>query len=598
MVKKKECEQCDRLLPVKSFHTNNRNKDGLQTYCQECMNDLARAYWHSEKGQVAREKANKANKVKREDKKKEHERTIKAWHLTKLIPVTYNTVYTSDNYKASTRLQNKKGSWFTILGKNTTGDTKTKYVIQFDDAPPQLTATPIDPRNRNFPSVCDIGFMGYGKYTQARNVKAHSIWRGIIHTIASNGKFSIDKSWYNFQTYLQDIRMLPNYTTWLQNNSYELSPDDQLYYSKETCVFVPRKENKARMLRIVKDKVYIDYKKKQICDSCRISKPFNSAMFPFVGITIFKELQTTCKACRIKQVSRASVDRKQYGRELTTQEREDIKQKQLDKIQRQKQQRSDTIAEEKRLKKEIYNNTEKPTHHLCSCCGETKEFTEEFFSKNLKGTRWGLRTVCKVCRSSQRKKSAQNKVTVVPETKTCSECHIEKPCTTKHYKATKKNSTGFEARCRECSKPYEAIRRKRRQKLPIPKLHKKISGGIFKHLTSLYGSKGNSITTDYLGCTTKQLIAHFNTGEFTHDDYLTNTTDKTLFHIDHIIPKKYYEPYLLFDEDNKPTKECTTAIKKCWNYRNLRILPATDNMIKSDVLDYDLVNKYKIRDLL
>ena len=57
-------------------------------------------------------------------------------------------------------------------------------------------------------------------------------------------------------------------------------------------------------------------------------------------------------------------------------------------------------------------------------------------------------------------------------------------------------------------------------------------------------------------------------------------------HKDHIIPQS------LFDHTNEE------EVKKCWNWRNLRYLPAEENMSKGDTLDMDLVKSYGIEDLL
>jgi hypothetical protein len=59
-------------------------------------------------------------------------------------------------------------------------------------------------------------------------------------------------------------------------------------------------------------------------------------------------------------------------------------------------------------------------------------------------------------------------------------------------------------------------------------------------------------------------------------------------HIDHIIPKK------IFIYDSYEDKE----FKKCWNYRNLRLLSKKENSSKRDKLDMELVKKYNIEDLL
>tara|TARA_Y100000310_G_C20634450_1_gene790427 strand:- start:274 stop:837 length:564 start_codon:yes stop_codon:yes gene_type:complete len=70
--------------------------------------------------------------------------------------------------------------------------------------------------------------------------------------------------------------------------------------------------------------------------------------------------------------------------------------------------------------------------------------------------------------------------------------------------------------------------------------------------------------------------------EYTWENFLKNTK---AFHIDHIIPQKFY----LNEEE---------YIVKCWNLRNLRLLPAKENLSRADEIDIKLVKKYDIEDLL
>jgi len=105
------------------------------------------------------------------------------------------------------------------------------------------------------------------------------------------------------------------------------------------------------------------------------------------------------------------------------------------------------------------------------------------------------------------------------------------------------------------------------------------------------GYKKTSRTHEYVGCSYKELIEHLNKDKYNMDNLMDNTPSNTLFHLDHIIPTSYFMKKL----SDKTEKE----IKSKWyNYRNLRVLPATENMIKSDKLDMDLIREYGIEDLL
>ena len=82
----------------------------------------------------------------------------------------------------------------------------------------------------------------------------------------------------------------------------------------------------------------------------------------------------------------------------------------------------------------------------------------------------------------------------------------------------------------------------------------------------------------YIGCTIEFMKEHLNSTKKPEwgDD----------LHIDHIIPSS------LFDHTNEE------EIKKCWNWRNLRYIPAEENISKGDTLDMGLVKSYGIEDLL
>jgi hypothetical protein len=60
------------------------------------------------------------------------------------------------------------------------------------------------------------------------------------------------------------------------------------------------------------------------------------------------------------------------------------------------------------------------------------------------------------------------------------------------------------------------------------------------------------------------------------------------FHIDHIIPIAAYKFESYNDDD----------FKKCWNYRNLRIISKNENLTKLATIKMELIKKYNIEDLL
>lgn len=91
--------------------------------------------------------------------------------------------------------------------------------------------------------------------------------------------------------------------------------------------------------------------------------------------------------------------------------------------------------------------------------------------------------------------------------------------------------------------------------------------------------------------------AFFELSGYSRDDYISHfasnykdefelyrATNK--YHIDHIIPVSSYDFTLVED------------IKNCWNPRNLRIIDALENIKKHNKMDYELISKMGICDLL
>jgi 5-methylcytosine-specific restriction endonuclease McrA len=87
-----------------------------------------------------------------------------------------------------------------------------------------------------------------------------------------------------------------------------------------------------------------------------------------------------------------------------------------------------------------------------------------------------------------------------------------------------------------------------------------------------------------VGYTLQELIEYLESiSNFTIQDYLNGG-----LHIDHIIPISAYYFNSFKDEE----------FKKCWNYRNLRLIEAKENLLKHDKLDKKLIEYYNIEDLL
>jgi predicted nucleic acid-binding Zn ribbon protein len=104
--------------------------------------------------------------------------------------------------------------------------------------------------------------------------------------------------------------------------------------------------------------------------------------------------------------------------------------------------------------------------------------------------------------------------------------------------------------------------------------HAIIRGGNLKHETTL----------KLTGCSKEDLIKHLETTA--HDGFSWNDFTCDNYAIDHIIPCHIYNMSIHEDQ------------KKCFNYKNLRIITKLDNLKKANKIDFDLIEKYNIKHLL
>jgi len=222
----------------------------------------------------------------------------------------------------------------------------------------------------------------------------------------------------------------------------------------------------------------------------------------------------------------------------------------------------------------------------CGMCKETKPVTE--FFKN-KATSDGLGGKCKNCTSKC--KNLRNS-TVDPnlKEKTCTKCKNTKSVT--EFNKNKRNIDGFQYTCRVCNQSYyndrdpehrDEINKRRAERYKEDEEYRLrfcLSSSLLRVLKGANGSKrGSILSSDYLNCTQKELCKHL---QSTKDP---KWTDEDL-HVDHIIPVS------LFNHTDE------IEIKKCWNLRNLRYLPAAENISKSNNLNMKLIKEYGIEDLL
>jgi hypothetical protein len=145
------------------------------------------------------------------------------------------------------------------------------------------------------------------------------------------------------------------------------------------------------------------------------------------------------------------------------------------------------------------------------------------------------------------------------------------------------------------NKKHRATYSRKYNSNPKNKLRQVLSSSLTMQLKKVGTTKPSS-TMIYVGTTKELLVKHLNKGQYTMEDYNKNTKGNILFHIDHIIPSSYYMDQLVLAEENNIVNE--DILYKWWNYRNLRVWPAIDNISKSNNIDAELIKQHEIEDLL
>ena len=114
--------------------------------------------------------------------------------------------------------------------------------------------------NPYYKKVSGVGFIGEGAYKsrdKSGMTREYSIWKSMIYRCYSPNAFKgypsysdclVDSRWHNFQNFSEDILSLEGYNRWFLNiEKMELDKDIKIkgnrLYSKDTCMFVTKKEN-------------------------------------------------------------------------------------------------------------------------------------------------------------------------------------------------------------------------------------------------------------------------------------------------------------------------------------------------------------------
>jgi len=221
----------------------------------------------------------------------------------------------------------------------------------------------------------------------------------------------------------------------------------------------------------------------------------------------------------------------------------------------------------------------------CTQCNKELSINN-FYRDRTIITKEGYRSKCKNCckTNSEIRKSNDKDISIT--NKKCNICNIEKEITN-FYKSTR-HIDGYFSFCKIChiektknignnpqiKRTVEYMKEYNKKKYSTAE--NKIKYSIRKSLLTYVKEKKNK-TIEYMGCEMnffkKWIQSNF-------DNNMNWDNHGSYWHFDHI------KPCSSFDLTNEE------EINKCYNWSNFRPFFKTDNIIKSDKINLDLINEY------
>lgn len=161
-----------------------------------------------------------------------------------------------------------------------------------------------------------------------------------------------------------------------------------------------------------------------------------------------------------------------------------------------------------------------------------------------------VRNTCLSCTLERERKRAKSKEVI---DKTCHRCGTLKPAG--EFPPNKARPDGLHVYCRPCKGDFN---RERRAKSPLVRFKANFKRRLGLVL-QLRGVLKMGKTSDIVGCSYEELLAHLSGGEI---------FDSSLFHVDHICPLAQ--------------ARTSEEIRKLMHYTNLQLLTASENCAKLD----------------
>ena len=243
---------------------------------------------------------------------------------------------------------------------------------------------------------------------------------------------------------------------------------------------------------------------------------------------------------------------------------------------------------------------EKAQYKICSKCGIEKIINGFYFRKDSKDGKTGICIECLIEKQNIYKKNyPEKKLLSDRKYKLNNKEKINKK--NKEYKKANRTKINNQAKKyyennketidKKNIKYYYTNKKKIRQQATNHKKTRLKNDPIFR-LKEIISNLFRITLKNQLIKKTKRFFKYT---EIHIDEYIKNFKQSNYWddfyngdniHIDHLIPISAYD----FNNPNE--------IKKCWNPRNLRLLPAKENLSKNNIIDLNLIRKYNIIDLL
>lgn len=222
---------------------------------------------------------------------------------------------------------------------------------------------------------------------------------------------------------------------------------------------------------------------------------------------------------------------------------------------------------------------------ICTECLKNQPISNYYRDRTII-TKIGYRSKCKSCCKNNSKTRNNHEKDLTITKKICSVCNIEKDIS-KYYKSTR-HTDGYFSFCNQChtdkvnnkgnnpqvKRTVEYMKEYNKKK--YSSAENKIKYSIRKSLLTYVKDKKNR-SIEYMGCDINFFKLWI---ESNFDKNMNWENHGSYWHFDHIKPCASFD--LTKDSD----------IYKCYNWSNYRPFQKTENIIKSDKIDQELIDEF------